>query len=579
MTQQYDLVIRGGTVVDGTGGEPFVADVAVERGKIVAMGRVSGAGREEIDAKGMIVTPGFVDGHTHYDGQITWENTLAPSSDHGVTTVVMGNCGVGFAPVKSTDHQLVIKLMEGVEDIPEIVMAEGVPWNWETFPEYLDAIEKQHSDIDFAAQLPHSPLRVFVMGDRGAALEPATDEDLNEMRRLTAEAIEAGALGVTTSRNLFHRFRNGKLAPSVNSPEDELLALAGGLKDAGAGVFQLNPNLDEDARDEMAVFRSIASAAGRPLNFSLIPTPFRTENWDYYVEGVQAANDDGITINAQFLPRTMGVLFGLDLSYHPFSLNPSYRAIADLPLAEKVARMRDPEFRKQLISEEPDDPNPAFVGIVKNASYLSVIGKDANYNIKGEDYIAERATRQGIPVREAIYDALLEDDGHAILGATAGPSLPHLERTQPLFDMPNAVVALGDGGAHYAMVCDAPYTTYLLTQRVGLGGLDLPKAIRSLTSKPAHSIGLGDRGIVAVGYKADLNVIDIDRLKLHRPHISRDLPADGKRLSQKSEGYVATIVSGSVTYRNGEATGNLPGRLIRGAQRPDQALIDQKANA
>jgi len=579
MTQQYDLVIRGGTVVDGTGGEPFVADVAVERGKIVAMGRVSGAGREEIDAKGMIVTPGFVDVHTHYDGQITWENTLAPSSDHGVTTVVMGNCGVGFAPVKSTDHQLVIKLMEGVEDIPEIVMAEGVPWNWETFPEYLDAIEKQHSDIDFAAQLPHSPLRVFVMGDRGAALEPATDEDLNEMRRLTAEAIEAGALGVTTSRNLFHRFRNGKLAPSVNSPEDELLALAGGLKDAGAGVFQLNPNLDEDARDEMAVFRSIASAAGRPLNFSLIPTPFRTENWDYYVEGVQAANDDGITINAQFLPRTMGVLFGLDLSYHPFSLNPSYRAIADLPLAEKVARMRDPEFRKQLISEEPDDPNPAFVGIVKNASYLSVIGKDANYNIKGEDYIAERATRQGIPVREAIYDALLEDDGHAILGATAGPSLPHLERTQPLFDMPNAVVALGDGGAHYAMVCDAPYTTYLLTQRVGLGGLDLPKAIRSLTSKPAHSIGLGDRGIVAVGYKADLNVIDIDRLKLHRPHISRDLPADGKRLSQKSEGYVATIVSGSVTYRNGEATGNLPGRLIRGAQRPDQALIDQKANA
>ena len=579
MTQQYDLVIRGGTVVDGTGGEPFVADVAVERGKIVAMGRVSGAGREEIDAKGMIVTPGFVDVHTHYDGQITWENTLAPSSDHGVTTVVMGNCGVGFAPVKSTDHQLVIKLMEGVEDIPEIVMAEGVPWNWETFPEYLDAIEKQHSDIDFAAQLPHSPLRVFVMGDRGAALEPATDEDLNEMRRLTAEAIEAGALGVTTSRNLFHRFRNGKLAPSVNSPEDELLALAGGLKDAGAGVFQLNPNLDEDARDEMAVFRSIASAAGRPLNFSLIPTPFRTENWDYYVEGVQAANDDGITINAQFLPRTMGVLFGLDLSYHPFSLNPSYRAIADLPLAEKVARMRDPEFRKQLISEEPDDPNPAFVGIVKNASYLSVIGKDANYNIKGEDYIAERATRQGIPVREAIYDALLEDDGHAILGATAGPSLPHLERTQPLFDMPNAVVALGDGGAHYAMVCDAPYTTYLLTQRVGLGGLDLPKAIRSLTSKPAHSIGLGDRGIVAVGYKADFNVIDIDRLKLHRPHISRDLPADGKRLSQKSEGYVATIVSGSVTYRNGEATGNLPGRLIRGAQRPDQALIDQKANA
>ena len=561
----FDLVIRGGTVVDGLGSAPFAADVAVKDGVIVEVGRVSGKGTEEIDATGLLVTPGFVDVHTHYDGQITWENRLSPSSNHGVTTVVMGNCGVGFAPVRPTDHQLVIKLMEGVEDIPEVVMADGVPWNWESFTDYLDALDQRQSDVDFATQLPHSPLRVYVMGERGAN-EPATDEDLVTMRRMVTEAIKAGALGVSTSRNLFHRFRSGKLAPSVKTEAEELCALAGGLKDAGAGVFQLNPNIDTDAAGEIEMFRTIAEAAQRPVNFSLIAVPSRMENWDAYVEGAKALNAEGHTVNAQFLPRPMGLLYGLDVSYNPFALNPSYRPLANLPLAEKVARMRDPDLRAKILSEEPDDPNPAFIGLIKMKTNLYPLADPVDYDFQREDSIASRAEREGRPEREVIYDALLEDGGKALLMSAAFDYQDYIARTAKLFGQDNMIVALGDGGAHYAMICDAAYTTYTLSQRTGADGLRLEMVIRALTSQPAASLGLHDRGVVAPGYKADLNVIDFNRISLRRPSVSVDLPAGGKRLSQKSEGYVATIVSGTITYRDGVATGTLPGRLVRGAK-------------
>ena len=561
----FDLVIRGGTVVDGLGSAPFAADVAVKDGVIVEVGRVSGKGAEEIDATGLLVTPGFVDVHTHYDGQITWENRLSPSSNHGVTTVVMGNCGVGFAPVRPTDHQLVIKLMEGVEDIPEVVMADGVPWNWESFTDYLDALDQRQSDVDFATQLPHSPLRVYVMGERGAN-EPATDEDLVTMRRMVTEAIKAGALGVSTSRNLFHRFRSGNLAPSVKTEAEELCALAGGLKDAGAGVFQLNPNIDTDAAGEIEMFRTIAEAAQRPVNFSLIAVPSRMENWDAYVEGTKALNAEGHTVNAQFLPRPMGLLYGLDVSYNPFALNPSYRPLVNLPLAEKVARMRDPELRAKILSEEPDDPNPAFIGLIKMKTNLYPLADPVDYDFQREDSIASRAEREGRPEREVIYDALLEDGGKALLMSAAFDYQDYIARTAKLFGQDNMIVALGDGGAHYAMICDAAYTTYTLSQRTGADGLRLEMVIRALTSQPAASLGLHDRGVVAPGYKADLNVIDFNRISLRRPSVSVDLPAGGKRLSQKSEGYVATIVSGTVTYRDGVATGTLPGRLVRGAK-------------
>jgi len=566
MSNQFDLVIRGGTIVDGTGAEPYVADIGVKDGVITQIGAISATAGEEIAAAGLTVTPGFVDVHTHYDGQITWESRMAPSSNHGVTTVVMGNCGVGFAPVRDGDHELMIKLMEGVEDIPEVVMAAGVPFNWNSFPDYLDALDQRVSDVDFATQIPHSPLRVFVMGERGANLEPPTLEDLVEMRRHVTEAVRAGALGVASSRNLFHRFRSGELAPSVTTELDEVLALAEGLKDAGAGTFQCNPNLDNDARDEMKIFRTIAQQAGVPVTFSLIAMPTQPENWDRYVDGVREAAADGLTIRGQFMPRPMGVMYGLDLSYHPFSLNPSYRPIAKLPLAEKVAAMRDPELRARLIAEEPEDPNPAFVGLIRSIKSLFRIGDPADYNFREEDSIQAKARREGIDPREAIYDALLEEEGHAVLCSYSSEVPAYLAKSRDLIGDDRFVVALGDGGAHYGMICDAAYTTYLLTGRVGRDGLDLPTAIKALTSQPATSVGLNDRGTLAVGYKADINVLDLANMILHKPQVIADLPAGGKRLSQKSKGYVATIVSGQITYRNGEATDALPGRLVRGVR-------------
>jgi N-acyl-D-amino-acid deacylase len=571
MASEYDLVIRGGTVVDGSGGEPTEADVAVSGDRIIAVGSVTGSGTAEIDASGCIVTPGFVDVHTHYDGQVTWEQTLAPSSGHGVTSVVMGNCGVGFAPIRNDQHELAIKLMEGVEDIPEVVMATGVPWNWESFPEYLDALERRETDVDFAAQLPHSPLRVFVMGQRGAELEPPTDEDLAEMRRLTREAVQAGALGVTTSRNLAHRFKSGQLAPSVSTEDTELLALADGLRDAGAGVFQLVPDTNKSPEEQFALLRDIARRSGRPVSFSFMQTPHQPGGWRTIVAGLASAKDEGLTIRGQVLPRPTGALLGLELSLHPFSLNPSFRPIAALSLAEKVNAMREPDLRRRLLSESPQDPHPFFKYVVSEHEALFVLGDPPNYNPSREESIAARARAAGVEPLELIFDALLQRDGHEILYRpmgnaegerfeSSGRNLLHNDRT---------ILGLGDGGAHYSMICDAAYATYFLTYWVRDATSDrevaLPDAIRMLTREPAEAVCLLDRGLLSAGYKADLNVIDFDRLHLHAPHASYDLPAGGRRLSQRADGYRATVVSGSVTYRNGVSTGALPGRLIRGA--------------
>ena len=566
MSADYQLIIRGGTVVDGSGGKAMSADVAISDGLIVEVGRILGTAEEEIDASGLIVTPGFVDVHTHYDGQITWENRMAPSSNHGVTTVLMGNCGVGFAPCRSGDQDLMIRLMEGVEDIPHAVMAAGVPFNWTSFPDYLDALEKRRSDVDFAAQIPHSPLRVYVMGERGANLEPANEQDLAQMRRLVTEAIEAGALGVSTSRNLFHRFRNGKLAPSIHSELAELKALAGGLKDAGDGVFQCIPDIDGDGADEVRLLEAIAEGCGRPINFSLIPMPNKPANWDIYVDAVRTAPDRGLRFNAQFLPRAMGVLFGLDLSFHPFSLNPSYRALADLPLAEKVAKLQDPELRARILSEEPEDPNPAFEGLIKAGLTLYRLDEPANYDFAEEESLQAEAARTGRPLADVIYDALLESEGRAILCAYGSSVRDTLARAAGLIGEDNMIVALGDGGAHYAMICDAAYPTYMLANRLGRQGLDLPRLVKSLTSQPAESVGLLDRGRIAPGYKADINILDPERIVLHRPQIQADLPAGGKRLRQEADGYVATLLSGTVTYRDGVPTGALPGKLVRGTR-------------
>jgi N-acyl-D-aspartate/D-glutamate deacylase len=569
---EFDVVLRGGEIFDGTGGEPYIADVAVRDGRIVSVGEVSGTGKEEIDARGCIVTPGFVDIHTHYDGQITWENRLAPSSGHGVTTVVMGNCGVGFAPVRPTDHELVVKLMEGVEDIPDVVMTAGVPWNWETFPDYLDALEQRESDIDFAAQLPHSPLRVYVMGERGANLEPPTDADLAEMRRLTAEAVRAGALGVSTSRNYAHRFKDGRLAPSVPTEDEEILALAAGLRDAGAGVFQLLPNHDVPVKKRFALIEELARTSGRPVSFTFMQSPDEGDAWRETLKGLDRANAEGLEIRGQVIGRPTASMLGLELSFHPFALHPSFRPLANLPLAEKVAAMRDPELRRKLLAEEPADPNPFFLFLISETEMLFRLGDPPNYHPDPETSMGAIARASGRGVMEVIYDVLLEREGREILyrplGNTAGYRFQSSGRN--LVPNDHTVVALGDGGAHYSSICDAAYTTYFLTywsrDAEADRKVDLPVAIRKLALDPAKAVGLCDRGLIKEGYKADLNVIDLDRLHLHAPVPIYDLPAGGRRLSQRADGYVATIVSGKVTYKGGEPTGALPGRLVRGAK-------------
>jgi len=570
--ERYDFVIRGGEIHDGLGTPGRIGDVAIRGGVIAAIGSVSGTGAHEIDAAGAIVTPGFIDVHTHYDGQVTWETTLAPSSNHGVTTVVMGNCGVGFAPCHRDQHDMLIELMEGVEDVPEVVMAAGLPWNWETFPEYLDALEQRHMDVDFAAQLPHSALRVFVMGPRGARQEAPTEADLAQMRALTTEAVRSGAIGVSTSRNLLHRTRAGELAPSVFSEEAELLALAGGLRDAGDGVFQMIPSVTGDAQHEFALMRRIAVASGRPLAFSLLQSHSGDEDaWSHTLSLLSAANEDGLEMRAQVFPRPVGFLYGLDLSFHYFSLHPSYRALADLSLAEKVVALRDPEVRARLLAEEPVSANEFALAIVKGFARALPMTDPPNYEPDMRYRVSQEAKKRGQTLAEHALDLLLADDGKAIYfvpGANYRDG--NLDAARAMAAHPNTVLGLGDGGAHYGLICDGSFPTSYLQSWVRDARPDqavaLPAAIRALSLEPAWSVGLRDRGTLRVGGRADLNVIDLARLRLYAPTVAYDLPGGGRRLRQNADGYLATFVNGQMTYRNGVHTGALPGRLIRGAR-------------
>ena len=572
MTVQFDIVIRNGLVVDGSGGEPFVADVALKDGKIAAVGRVEGSGQEEIDAAGRLVTPGFVDIHTHYDGQVTWENRLSPSSGHGVTTVVMGNCGVGFAPCRPHQRDMLVRVMEGVEDIPELVMTEGIPWNWETFPEYLDALDARETDVDFAAQLPHSAVRVFVMGERGAAREQASAEDLAAMRGIVREAVEAGALGVTTSQSHGHRTVDGDLAPSVDAAQAELLALAQGLADAGTGVFQLIPNSQYgcDPVEEMALFRRIVTTSGRPLSFSLLEKKYQPDLPEKMLRMVEEANRDGLPIRAQVFPRPIGMLFGLELSFHPFRFHPSFKAIEHLPLAEKVERLRDPAFRAQLLSEKPETSNPLYMTLASDVGDLYPMGDPPNYEPDAGTRLGARAVRDNVTAQELALDVLLENDGRGVLMMPSSNYVGgNLETVRRMITDPHSLIALGDGGAHYSLICDSSFPTFVLTHWTRdreQGRLPLPWAIRQLSHETANAVGLNDRGLLKPGYKADVNVIDMDRLKLHAPGIAYDLPAGGRRLTQRADGFDVTIVSGVVTYRDGEPSGDLPGRLVRGAR-------------
>lgn len=580
---QFDLVVRGGTVHDGDGSTPRVADIAIRDGVIVAIGSIEGAGTQEIDAGGHIVTPGFIDIHTHYDGQAMWENRMTPSSGHGVTSVVMGNCGVGFAPCRPTERDMLVAVMEGVEDVPEVVMTQGLPWNWETFPEYLDALAERELDIDVAAQLPHSALRVYVMGDRAATHEPPTGDDLARMRALTTEAIVAGAIGVSTSRNLMHRTKAGELAPSLFSEEDELRALAGGLSDAGAGVFQIIPRVMGDAADEIGLIRRLAEAAGRPTSYSLLQMPSGPEDaWQVYLRETARAADDGVTLRAQVAPRPVGMFYGLDLSFHAFSLHPSFKAIASLPLAQKVAILRDPAFREKLLAESPQDSNPVSIKTVQAARFSFEMSNPPVYDPAPADRLDRRAAAAGVSFEEYTYDLMLRNDGRAIFyqpGANYRDS--NYDAVAAMLGDANTVVGLADGGAHYGMICDASFPTYLLQYWARDADpalrIPLPQAVAALTGAAADTVGLADRGRIREGYKADLNVIDLDGLRLHAPSVAHDLPAGGRRLRQVADGYAATIVSGVVTYRHGEPTGALPGRLVRQQQVQRQPTLERLA--
>jgi N-acyl-D-aspartate/D-glutamate deacylase len=564
----FDLLIRGGTVIDGTGSAPREADVGIIGNRIAEVGTLSGGGAEEIDAKGKLVTPGFVDIHTHYDAQAVWDSHMAPSSLHGVTTAVMGNCGVGFAPCKPADRERLIELMEGVEDIPGAVMHEGLKWEWESFSEYLNALEARPRDIDICALLPHAAVRVFVMGDRAINLENANQADIAEMRQIAREAMQAGAFGFSTSRSLSHKTLRGDPTPTLRAQEDELRGIALGMTDAGSGMLEMVSEWSPDHNAEFAMLRRVIEACGRPAVFTLTQRHSRPEVWRDLLAHADKAARDGLSIRPVVAPRAIGVLLGLAGSQNPFSGTPSYKEIATLPLDERARRMSDPETRRRILSEDPKEGStfPLFHRL--SFDFMFRFGNPPNYLPKKEDSIAAIAAREGRPPQEVAYDMLIEDGGTGFIYTPLGNYAYHdLSVSETTLADRNCIMGLGDGGAHVAFILDAGYQTWLLTH----WGRDQKRwsaaeLIRRLTSDTAHAAGLYDRGILAAGKKADVNVIDWEKLGAGAPYVVSDLPAGGKRLLQAVHGYDATIVSGNVSFREGQATGALPGKLVRGPQ-------------
>ena len=577
MDHSYDLVVRGGQVADGSGGPLYEADVGVTDGRIVDVAPdLRGRGSEEIDARGKLVTPGFVDIHTHYDGQAAWDQRMQPSSWHGVTTVVMGNCGVGFAPCRPDDHDRLIRLMEGVEDIPHPVLAQGLPWDWESYPDYLDSLQDRRFDVDVGSQLPHAALRVFVMGERGADREPATEADIAAMAALARRAAEAGALGFTTSRTLNHRTSDGQPTPTLTAAEDELMGIALGLKAAGRGVLQFVSDF-VDPVAEFAMFRRLVERSGRPLSFSLAQSPRAPEGWKTLLDELARANADGLPIKAQVAGRPVGILLGLELTLNPFSLHPSFAALAKAPLSEKLAALRDPSFRARLLAEQPDPGKPLGRSTLVDFDNMFTVAAVPDYEPSRYDSLGAEARRRGVDPAELALDAMLERDGRAMIYV---PFLNYadgsLDPSYAMLSHADSVPGLSDGGAHVGMICDGSFPTSNLTHwtrdRTRGPRIPLEQMVRMQTADTAQAVGLHDRGRLARGYRADLNVIDYDGLTLHAPQVAYDLPAGGRRLIQRASGYVATLVAGQVTYRDGEATDALPGRLLRGAQSAPMAM-------
>lgn len=567
----YDIVIRNGLVFDGSGADPVQADVAISGDKIAAVGQVSDHGTEEIDASGKIVTPGFVDAHTHFDGQVTWDPLLAPSSWHGVTTIITGNCGVGFAPCKPEQRDWLIGLMEGVEDIPGTALHEGINWRWESFPEYLDTLETTPMALDVGTQIPHGAVRAYVMGQRGAEHAVANAAEIEQMSSIVAEAVDQGALGFTTSRTEKHRDSSGVLTPSVTAHRDELLGIANALGELDKGVLQGISDF-YDFETEFELFKEMSKQSGRPISLTVEQQDARPEWWTQLLDSITTAQDEGVCMRGQVPPRATGVLLGLTASLNPFSTNPVFHEIAGLPLDEKVSRMREPEFRERLLSTpSPDSGIPLLEEILHSHHKLFRLGEPANYEPAHEDSFAGQAEALGTTPQALAYDALLEKDGRALIYHPLFNYEPgNLDHVKTMLDHPHTVFGLGDAGAHCGALCDASFPTTLIQHwgrdRTRGERIPLQKLVRMQTVETAELVGLHDRGLLQPGYKADVNVIDFDGLTLHEPEIVNDLPAGGRRLVQRASGYEVTIISGKVAFRNGESTGELNGRLIRGAQ-------------
>lgn len=566
----HDLVIRGGTIIDGTGDPRFEADVAVDNGRIVSVGKVAERGRSEIDARDRLVTPGWVDCHTHYDGQATWDPDMTPSVWHGVTSVVMGNCGVGFAPARPEQHEYLISLMEGVEDIPGAALAEGLDYQWESFPQFLDNLERMPRTMDIAAQMPHHALRVYVMGERAARHEDATADDIARMADLTREAVEAGALGFTTSRTYVHRTSDGAQVPGTFAAPDELIGIAREMGKTGRGAFgMVNDFTDEDA--DMAWMREVVRTSGRPLWFLLTRWDHEGDKWRRMLDRVTEAAGEGLDIRAQVSSRPIGILMGLQCSLHPFVAHHAYRPLKDLPHAERAQRLRDPELKRAILTEDFNPKSPLMKTVVNDFHKLYPMASPMDYEPTYEASVAGLAERQGVSPMELAYDLLTDGDGEQIFFfPLVNYGDGNCDTISEMMRHPHTLVGLGDGGAHCGAICDASMPTTMITHwaRDRSRGEQLPLEwlVRRQTLDNAQYFGLGDRGRLMVGGRADINVIDFDKLRVELPRIAHDLPAGGRRLVQGAVGYEATLVAGEVITEFGQLTGARPGKVIRGPQ-------------
>jgi N-acyl-D-amino-acid deacylase len=566
----HDIVIRGGRIIDGTGNAAFSGDVAINGGRIAAVGSKQGPGKREIDADGLMVTPGWVDVHTHYDGQAMWDPLLAPSCWHGVTTVMFGNCGVGFAPVKKEHRGALMDLMEGVEEIPNPVLAAGLSWEWETFPQFMNELERRPRAIDICAQAAHLPTRVYVMGDRAVRREPATPDDIAKMRDLTVEALRSGAFGFTTSRTDSHKTPDGDMVPSRDADDHELLGIGQALGITGTGAFGMNSDFD-DEEFELRWIRKQAQRTGRPVWYLLTDRYADPERWKRLIKATHEMRAHGLPVTAQMAGRPIGVMMGIGTALNPFTVRPSYKKLESLPIEEQRRRLRDPEVRREILADVPSDAEIEKLAqfrqvVAKKFDKFFTMGNPPDYEPGPEKSVAVIAQREGRTPEEVAYDYMLEDGQYLYFPVVNYVTGDH----EPIYQMlndPACLLGLSDGGAHCTSIVDSGVPTFMLTHwsRDRSRGPKLPveMLIKRQTSETADFFGLSDRGRLTPGLRADINIIDYDKLQVQKPELVHDMPANGRRLVQRVDGYEATFVAGTQIFERGEHTGALPGKLVR----------------